>query len=141
MQKLHTDEHSYFQDIALFAGRIIVAIIFLFAGIAKWSFWSNPIAGTPDAMVNLIRFLSIVEPLGAVAFAIGFLTKWAAAGFSIIMIGAILITSLTMGVKFFTLPGAVGWDYNLLLLGLSILIAAFGPGRLSLDNLRSKPRM
>lgn len=136
MQKLHTDRHSAFQDVALFMGRIIVAIIFLFAGLAKWSFWFSPIVGTPDVMVNLVRFLSIVEPLGAIAFAIGFLTKWAAAGFSIIMIGAILITSLTMGTKFFTLPGAIGWDYNLLIFGLSILIAAFGPGRWSLDYMR-----
>lgn len=135
MQKFNDIGYDSFQNATLLILRLIVAAIFLYAGIAKWSFWSSSIAGMSDTVINLIRFLSIVEPLGALGFIVGFLTRWAAAGFSLIMIGAIVYLS-SSGVSFFTQPQATGWDYNLLLLGASLAVLVFGAGKWSLDYRR-----
>lgn len=129
-----------FQSVALLALRMIVAVVFLFAAYAKLAFWSSPPAGTPAGMENLIRFLTVVEPLGAVALVVGFLTKWAASGFAIIMVGAILVLQFIMNVSFFTMPAAIGWDYDLLLLGSCVILMAFGAGKYSIDAIREKRR-
>ena len=72
--------YTRIQETALLALRVIVAAIFLYAGYAKWGFWSAAPEGMSAGMVNLVKFLSIVEPLGGMALVAGFLTRWAAAG-------------------------------------------------------------
>lgn len=128
--------NSWLQNVALLGARWIVATVFLFAGYAKWAFWFNPPIALDPTMLALTKFLSIVEPLGALALVIGFLTRWASLGLGIIMVGAIVILSFTMGVDFFTMPQAIGWDYNLLILGLCLLLGAFGAGAWSVDAKR-----
>ncbi|MBI4132670.1 MAG: DoxX family protein [Candidatus Sungbacteria bacterium] len=130
--------YTKFQETALFALRVIVATIFLYAAYAKLPFWSGAPEGVPAGMVNLIKFLSIVEPLGALALVAGFLTRWAAAGLGIIMVGAIFTLAFTMNVGFFTTPQGVGWDYNLFILGGTLILMAFGAGRWSVDATRKK---
>lgn len=133
--------YNFFQNSSLLFSRITIAIIFLFAGIAKWPFWQENSAEIPQFMEYLVKLLSIVEPLGAIALAIGFLSRWAAAGLAIIMIGAIIILIATLDVKFFTQLQFVGWDYNLLLLSGSLFIVAFGGGKFSLDHFFQKKRV
>lgn len=128
--------YTKFQNLALLSARWIVATVFFFAAYAKWAFWFNPPFALEPPMLALVKFLSIVEPLGALALVIGFLTRWAALGLGIIMVGAIAMLSLTMHVSFFTMPQAIGWDYNLLLLGLCLLVGVFGGGSWSVDAKR-----
>ena len=65
--------HTTAQNAALLVLRIIVAIIFLHAGIAKWFLWSiEPMEGLPVWLHYLMLFLSIAEPIGAVALLAGF---------------------------------------------------------------------
>jgi putative oxidoreductase len=131
------DKHTEkFQDTALLIARWIVAAIFLSAGYAKLGLWSNPPASMPSGMLNLLKFLSIVEPLGAIGLLMGYLTRWAAAGLAIIMAGAILILRFTAQTGFFTSPKGAGLDYNFLILSLCIALVAFGAGKWSLDALR-----
>ncbi len=130
--------HSKLQEAALVALRLVVAAIFVYAGQAKWAFWSAAPSGMPAAVVNLLRFLSVVEPLGGVALVAGFLTRWAAAGLGIIMVGAVLFLRFTMQVGFFTTPQQTGLDYNLLILGGCLALLAFGGGNWSVDALRKK---
>jgi len=125
------------QDAALLILRLVIAAIFLFAGHAKWAFWSTAPAAIPAGMLILLKFLSIAEPLGALALVAGFLTRWAGAGLAIIMVGAIFILHFTMGVSFFTMPQTPGLDYNFLILGGCIALAAFGAGRWSADVMRA----
>lgn len=132
--------HPYtrFQETALLVLRVIVAAIFFYAGYAKVSFWFAPPEGMSAGMVNLIRFLSIVEPLGAVALVVGFLTRWAAAGLAVIMVGAIFFLRFTMHTGLFTTPQGAGLDYNLLILGGCIALTAFGAGGWSVDAIWKK---
>ncbi|OGJ60274.1 hypothetical protein A2635_00360 [Candidatus Peribacteria bacterium RIFCSPHIGHO2_01_FULL_51_9] len=122
-----------FQDTALLVLRLIIAAIFLYAGYAKWSFWSVTPEGMPVAMLYLIQFLSIVEPLGGLALLAGFLTRWAAAGLALIMVGANFFVYFTMHAGFFTSQEGTGLDYTLLILSGCIALAAFGAGRWSMD--------
>ncbi|MBI4451034.1 DoxX family protein [Candidatus Woesearchaeota archaeon] len=126
------------QDASLLLLRLIVAAIFLYAAYGKWVFLSAAPTGTSATMLYLLKFLTIVEPLGAVALLAGFLTRWAAAGLAIIMVGAIFFLRATMNVSFFTAQQAPGWDYNLLILGCCIALLAFGAGRWSVDSARKK---
>ena len=72
-----------YRDAVLLAVRLITAAIFLNAGYLKLPFWSGTPEGMTGAMAGLVKFLSIVEPLGGLAVLIGFLTRWAAAGLAI----------------------------------------------------------
>jgi putative oxidoreductase len=124
------------QDAALLVLRLVVAAVFLYAGSAKWPFWSTPPEGMSSLLLNVMKFLSIVEPLGSVALVLGFLTRWAAAGLAIIMVGAIFFARLTMHAGLFTTPQGTGLDYNLVILAGCIALSAFGAGGWSVDAIR-----
>lgn len=113
--------------------RLGIAASFLYHGIDKMKMWKmQPSAEMPSGMLKQLRLLSIVEPLGAVAFVIGFLTQFAAAGFIIIMLGAIHLKIFKMNKKFGE-PG--GWELDLVLLAGCILIFLTGAGTISIDQL------
>ena len=126
------------QDTALLVLRLVVAAIFLYAGSAKWPFWSAPPEGMSVVLLNVLKLLSIVEPLGSLALVLGFLTRWAAAGLGIIMVGAIFFARLTLHAGLFTTPQGTGLDYNLLILAGCIVLFAFGAGGWSVDAIRRK---
>ena len=123
-----------FRNTALLILRITLAIIFFHAGVAKFFLWSiEPMEGSPVWLHYTMLFLSVVEPIGAVAVLFGFLTRWAALGFSIIMLGAMPISHFMMQVPFFTAPQLPGWDANLMIFAGSMALAAFGAGKWSVD--------
>ena len=126
------------QDTALLVLRLVVAAVFMYAGTAKWPFWSAPAEGMSATMLNIVRFLSIVEPLGSLALVFGVLTRWAAAGLGIIMVGAIYYARTTLHAGVFTGPQGTGLDYNLLILAGCIVLVAFGAGGWSVDAARNR---
>jgi len=126
------------QNTALLVLRLIVAAVFLYAGSAKWPFWSAPPEGMSIVLLNVMKFLSIVEPLGSLALVLGVLTRWAAAGLGVIMVGAIFYARLMLHASLFTTPQGTGLDYNLLILAGCIGLIAFGAGDWSVDAIRRK---
>jgi putative oxidoreductase len=133
-----TQRYTKAQDTALLVLRLVVAAVFLYAGSAKWPFWSAPPEGMSVLLLNVMKFLSVVEPLGSLALVLGVLTRWAAAGLSIIMVGAIFFARLTLHAGLFTTPQGTGLDYNLLILASCVALLAFGAGGWSLDAVRKK---
>lgn len=126
--------NTQYQNGALLLLRLIVAIIFFHAGIAKWFLWSiEPMEGLPVWLHYMTLFLSIAEPMGAAALVAGFLTRAAAACLAIIMIGSIPVSHFLLNVPFFTAPEQPGWEFNLMILGGCLALAAFGAGRWSVD--------
>ncbi|HLD63929.1 MAG TPA: DoxX family protein [Candidatus Peribacteraceae bacterium] len=125
-------DFSKYKDADLLAIRIIVAAIFIFAAYAKFGFWSATPEGMSASMVNLMKFLSIVEMIGGLAVLVGFLTRWAALGLAIIMVGAIFVLQFTMQIGFATPTGA-GWNFPLAVLGCCLALKVFGPGNWSMD--------
>ncbi|HAV11706.1 MAG TPA: hypothetical protein DCX32_04185 [Candidatus Moranbacteria bacterium] len=124
------------QDIVLLVLRLVIAAIFLFAAWAKWQYISMSPDGVEVPMEKLTKFLMIVEPLGAVALIGGFLTRSAAAGLAMIMVGAVFVLRITAKSSLFTGQEGIGLDYNLLILAGCLVLAAFGPGRWSIDAMR-----
>jgi len=130
---LRLQPYTMFQEICLMLLRLVVGGVFIYAGIAKFAFWGSAPAGFTGGMLILMKFLSIVEPLGGAALILGFLTRWAGYGLAIIMVGAIVIMHFTMHTALFTGPQGIGLDYNFLLLAGSLALAAFSAGKWSAD--------
>ncbi len=120
-------------DWALLTLRLGVGVIFLVHGIQKWAMWKmQPSSQLPAGMLSLLRFLSIVEPLGGVGVLVGFLTQPAAAGLAIIMLGAIRLKAVQMHRTF---TGDGGWELDFTLLAAAIALFISGAGKLSLDRM------
>ena len=130
---LNSIDLTKYRSLALFLLRLMIAAIFLSAGYAKLMFWSPLPEGMTMSvgMVNLMKFLSVVEPLGAVALVLGILNRWAALGLGIIMVGAVALMQFMMGVGFMT-PTGPGWAFPLMILGGCMILVVYGGGKWSL---------
>ena len=129
--------YTKFQNLSLLILRIIIAAIFYVAAYFKFPYWSHAPEGTSAFLLFTTRLLSIAEPLGATAVLFGFLTRWAAVGLTIILIGAIYVSQTVYGIGFIT-PTAPGWNFPLAVLTGCLILASFGAGNWSIDNARGK---
>jgi len=86
----------------------------------------------------LIALLVIIgESCGSVALLVGFLTRFTAAGFGVIMLGAITMVHLPHGF-FMNWSGkqqGEGYEYHLLVIGIAIALLITGAGRWSADRM------
>jgi len=125
---------NQYADMALLILRVTVGAIFLVHGTAKWPMWKvQPTAQVPGKMLNILKLLSIVEPLGAVALLSGFLTQAAALGYAIIMLGAIYM-KMRVWKSGFTSKQGTGWEFDFLILAACAALVILGAGALSLDR-------
>jgi putative oxidoreductase len=83
-----------------------------------------PLAGVAGPAVALVEFF------GGLALVAGLLTRLAAAGLAVVMVGAIFIAHFAAG---FFLPN--GYEFPLTLLGIAITLVLTGAGSWSLDAL------
>ena len=113
--------------------RLAVGSIFIFHGVQKWALWKAVPPQMPPNMGNLMKFLSIVEPLGGLALILGFLTPLAALGLAIIMVGAIYFKMNVFKVGFASGNGT-GWEFDLILLAANIALMLSGAGKWSVDK-------
>jgi hypothetical protein len=123
-------------NVALWIIQILLALLFLFAGITKLVLPLESLEG-PIALPGLfLRFIGVCEVLGALGLMLpGLLgirqglTPLAAAGLVIIMIGATVTTLMTGGIAMALMP-----------LGVGLLAAFVGYGRWRLAPHRLKRR-
>ena len=101
-------------NIVLWIIQILLALLFLFAGITKLL----PIIPMPPPPPGawmppmwFLKFIGLCEVLGALGLVLPgllrrnqYLTEWAAIGLTIIMIGAVVITVMTLGAVAAVLP-------------------------------------
>jgi len=119
-------------DWGLLVLRVGVGVTFLAHGIQKRAMWKmQPSAQMPAGLLSILRLLSIAEPLGGVAAITGLLTQLAAAGFVIVMLGAINLKARQLH-KGFTGDG--GWELDYVLLSAAVALLILGAGRISLDR-------
>src|SRR5260370_29198870 len=120
-------------DWALVALRLGVGTSFWVHGTSKRAMWKMaPSEQMPASFLSMLRLLSIVEPLGALALFVGFLTQPAAAGGVIIMLGAIRLKAVQMH-RGFGVDG--GWRLDFLLLRAAPALALLGARAVSLHPL------
>jgi uncharacterized membrane protein YphA (DoxX/SURF4 family) len=120
-------------DIGLLALRLAIGAIFWVHGVPKKAHWKAlPPGQAPDQMRPVMRILAIAEPLGALAMFAGFLTRPAAIGFGIIMLGAIHLKKNKWKMPF-TAMDKLGWEFDLLILAGCVALLSMGGGSWSVD--------
>ncbi len=85
----------------------------------------------------LVAFLVIIgESLGSAALAAGLLTRFTAASFIVIMIGAILLVHGPYGffMNWFGQQQGEGFEYHLLVIAMSAALVIVGGGKWALDG-------
>ena len=85
----------------------------------------------------LIALLVIIgESFGSVALLLGLLTRFTAASFAVIMVGAIVTTHLPHGffMNWSGKQAGEGYEYHLLVIGISLALLITGAGKWSVDK-------
>ena len=86
----------------------------------------------------LVAFLVIVgESFGSVALVLGLLTRFTAASYIVIMLGAITMAHLPYGffMNWFGKQQGEGFEFHLLVIGIAAALLVTGAGRWSADRL------
>ncbi len=120
-------------------GRILLGLIFVLSGFGKLTGFAGlvgTIAGKGLPMPELLAALSVaIELGGGLLLVIGFKARWAA----LVIFLFIIPISLTFH-NFWTMEGAaaaankIHFMKNLAIMGGMLMLAAFGPGRYSVDK-------
>ncbi|HEX9664433.1 MAG TPA: DoxX family protein [Patescibacteria group bacterium] len=122
-------------DWGLLALRLAVGAIFLAHGLSKRKMWKmRPSEQMPAGMLNQMKLLSIIEPLGGLAVLLGLFTQLGALALGIVMLGAIYMKKIKWQVPF-TASDKMGWEFDLILLTACLLLLLMGAGGISLDSL------
>jgi putative oxidoreductase len=89
--------------------------------------------GIPSVIGALIV---LGESFGALFLILGLLSRIAAAGIALIMLGAVSMVHLQYGffMNWFGSQAGEGYEYHLLALGFALVVAVSGGGKLSLDG-------
>lgn len=136
---LHTQD-----DIGLFIARVTLGIVILPHGLQKLlgMFGGAGFSGTVDFFVSsgipaFVAILIIIgESFGSLGLIFGFLSRLAAFGIAIIMLGAIFMVHLQNGffMNWFGNKTGEGFEFHLLALGLALIVLIKGGGKWSVDG-------
>lgn len=120
----------------LLVARVVLGIIMLAHGIQKWM-GIEGVVGMFQDMIGLPGFLAYVtaavELVGGLALIVGFKVRIASILIGIIMVGAIVTVKIPM-VGFFGNGQMAGWEYDLSLLALAVLLSLSGSQLFSIDG-------
>ena len=140
--------NTFFQTDDRWSGlivRVMLAVVMFPHGAQKLLGWfgGHGFEGTmgfftQQGMPWLIAFLVIIgESLGAMALALGFLTRFSAASIGVIMVGAIGMVHWPHGffMNWFGQQAGEGFEYHLLVIGMALALVVNGAGKWSIDGL------
>jgi putative oxidoreductase len=119
-----------FADLSLLLMRVMLAFVF---GTSGYSHLTKPKerAASIGMSVPFTVFLGAAEMAGSIALVTGFLAQWAALGLILIMLGAIYMKAVKWHTGFWGEKSS-GWNYEVLLIAMNLVIVTMGPGRYSL---------
>ena len=135
-------------DVGLLIARLALGIVILPHGLQKTlGLFGGP--GFSKMMVgfvgmeipSIIAFLVIMaESLGALGLIIGFMSRLAAFGIGLNMLGAIFMVHLPNGffMNWFGTKQGEGFEYHILAIGLCLVVLIGGAGKWSVDKLLVK---
>ncbi|CZT34046.1 DoxX family protein [Rhizobium sp. 9140] len=118
-------------------GRILLSIIFIVAGFGKITNLSGTAgyfagAGLPVPMVTAV-IVSLVELVGGIFILVGFFTRPTA----YVLAAFCIATAFIAHFNFADMGQAINFQKNFAMAGGFLLLAAFGPGALSVDARRA----
>lgn len=116
-----------FSDLALLLMRLLVGLVFVASG---WSHAKDPVARGKSIGMSpgFTRLIGIAELAGGLGVALGVLTQFAALGLILVMLGAIQKKAFVWKTGFWG-KHSDGWHYDLLFVGICLVIATTGGGR------------
>ena len=124
---------SRLHDIAFCGLRIAVGTIFIAHGIPKFdpgfSGFLGSIGMPPEAQIPI----ALLEIVGGIVLIVGVLSRISASMLSMNMLGAIFVVK---GVE--SLTGQRGYELDLILLAVCLVIIVAGPGRVSISHIAKK---
>ena len=117
-----------YSDLALLFMRLLVGAVFLTSG---WRHAQDPVTrgrsiGMPPGVTRLLGF---AEMAGGLGVALGVLPQLAALGLILVMLRAIQKKIFVWHTGFWGKHGTDGWHYDLLFVGMCLVIATTGGGR------------
>lgn len=122
-------------EVGLLLVRLVVGITFLIHGVIKFQSGIGNIAGWFES-IGLPGFTAyataIIEVAGGIAMIIGLGTRIVAVLFAVVMAGAILMAKL--GAGFTGTPQMAGYELELALLAVSVLLALSGSSLLAVGK-------
>ena len=121
-------------EMGLLILRVVLGITFLIHGIAKFQMGLGNVAGWFES-IGILGFLgyvvSFIELLGGIALILGIGTRIVSALIAIVMVGAIFTSKLSLG---FIGAEAAGYELDVVLLSMAVVLLISGSQLLSLDN-------
>ena len=121
-------------DITHWGLRASIGAIFIVHSLKKfdpsWQEWLISIGIPPEMQLPI----ALAELIGGILLVIGVLTRVTGAIFAVILLGAIFHIRWEKG--FFVSKG--GWEWDLVMLSVVLVIIAAGPGRISIAHLVKK---
>ena len=122
-------------------GRILLALIFVTSGFGKITGFEGTvgyIASKGLPMASIVAVIAIVIELGGgLAVVFGFLTRWAALGLAVFSVIAAFIFHAYWGVPAEqVMMQQINFWKNISIAGGFLVLAAFGPGAISIDAKR-----
>jgi len=126
--------------------RVSLGVVIFAHGAQKLLGWfgGNGFDGTMGFFTNvmhlpwIVAFLVIIgESIGSLGLIAGFLTRFTAASFIVIMLGAIATVHWPQGffMNWFGKQQGEGFEYHLLVVAMSVALLLTGAGKWSLDGL------
>jgi putative oxidoreductase len=126
------------QNLAVLAGRILLAVIFLISGFGKVMGFDGTVGyiGTKLPMPQVVAVLTIVVELGGgILLAIGYKARWAALALAIFTLAAaILFHDFWAAEAAQKMNQQINFLKNLAIAGGMLMVFAFGPGRYSVEK-------
>lgn len=131
------------QNVAALLGRILLSLIFITSGFGKIGGFDGTvgyIASKGLPMAAVVAALTIVVELGGgLAVAVGFLTRWAALALAAFTVLAALIFHTYWAVPpEQVMMQQINFWKNISIAGGFLVLAAFGPGAISIDAKRGR---
>ena len=141
--KISTNDTDKNQARLALAGRILIVALFLPAGlgkIANFAGIAGMIAGKGLPLPALVAAAVIaLEILASVAVLVGLRTRWAAGALALFtVVAGVLFHDFWSGPAAQAMAQQQAFFKNIGIAGGLLLLAAFGPGRLSLDAPRAR---
>lgn len=119
-------------DITLALIRVIVGVAFLVSARNKCRD-IRKFARSHDLPVPAGYFVACAEFAGALGLLSGVLASWAAAGLALLMVSTMSLHIFKWRSPYWASEG--GWEYDLMLFSLCLVIVLLGPGAFALSSL------
>lgn len=127
-------KENVLHDITHWGIRASIGVIFIVHSLKKfdpsWQEWLISVGIPPEMQLPI----ALAEFIGGILLVIGVLTRITGTVFAVILLGAIFHIRWENG--FFISQG--GWEWDLVMLAVVLVIIAAGPGRISVSHLVKK---